>query len=189
MHPGIEDLHRQLASVIAVDAGRMHALAVVRDLCLPDCWIGGGFVRSAMWNHLHDRTPVFPDGDVDVIWFDAARADAAVDREIEARLSAAAPGLEWSVKNQARMHVRNGDLPYADTGTAVGRWLETATAVAVRLVESRVEILAPHGLGDLFALVIRPTPAFAGSVRALDQRIERAARWRARWPKLAIVQA
>jgi hypothetical protein len=186
MQPGIEEQRRRLASVIAADPGRMRALAFVLDLDLPDCWIGGGFVRSAIWNDLHGRAAQFPDGDVDVIWFDAARTDPAIDREIEARLTQAAPELEWSVKNQTRMHLRNGDDAYADTQDAMRRWLETATAVAVRLGGTRIESIAPFGLDDLFALTIRPTPAFADSARSLDQRRERIARWQARWPKLVL---
>jgi hypothetical protein len=87
------------------------------------------------------------------------------------------------------MHLRNGDRPYADTQDAMRRWLETATATAVRLSGARIEVIAPHGLADLFAMTVRPTPAFAGSTRSLDQRIERAKRWRKRWPKLVIAEA
>ena len=52
------------------------------------------------------------------------------DRAIEAELRALAPGIDWSVKNQARMHLRNGDPPYSGATDAMRHWPETATAIA-----------------------------------------------------------
>ncbi|MCX4196517.1 nucleotidyltransferase family protein [Methylobacterium organophilum] len=105
--------HAQLRAVIAADPLRMRCLTLVRALALPDCWVAAGFVRSAVWDHLHRRGRSALPADIDVIWFDQARCDAAVDAEIEARLRRADASLEWSVKNQARMHLHNGDRPGA----------------------------------------------------------------------------
>ncbi|WRQ77412.1 nucleotidyltransferase family protein [Pseudomonas saxonica] len=30
---------------------------MVRSLNLPDCWIGAGFLRNAVWDYLHGRSP------------------------------------------------------------------------------------------------------------------------------------
>ncbi|MEJ2456857.1 MAG: nucleotidyltransferase family protein, partial [Novosphingobium sp.] len=122
-----------LVSLIEADAPRMRALAAVHTLELPDSWIGAGFVRDAVWDHLHDRALSFLTGDIDVIWFDPARSGRVFDRALDSRLRALLPGLDWSVKNQARMHLRNGDAPYRDTADAMTHWPETATDVAVRL--------------------------------------------------------
>src|SRR4051812_36797259 len=92
-----------LRSLIAADADRMRLLERVRALRLPDCWVGAGFVRSAVWDRLHDRAPSAPENDVDVVWFDEAQANSAIDAMIEARLKTAEPAVEWSVKNQARI--------------------------------------------------------------------------------------
>ncbi|PLC63479.1 hypothetical protein B9P82_13400 [Citrobacter sp. L55] len=70
--------------------------------------------------------------------------------------------IDWSVKNQARMHQRNGDYPYTSTRNALLHWPETATAIAVRLGKEGLDITAPYGLSDLFELRLRPTPAFEG---------------------------
>jgi uncharacterized protein len=175
---------RDLASLIAADGGRVRLLQLVQDLRLPDCWIGAGFVRSAVWDHLHGKPPTLPAGDVDVVWFDPARATPDGDRRIEVRLAAAAPEIDWSVTNQARMHARNGDAPYASTGDALRHWPETATAVAVRLTDHGVDVLAPFGLDDLFALIVRPTPAFATDKLPVVQARMREKRWLERWPLL-----
>lgn len=46
---------KALQTLISSDAQRWHLLDIVRSLALPDCWIGAGFVRNAVWDHLHGR--------------------------------------------------------------------------------------------------------------------------------------
>jgi hypothetical protein len=160
----------RLRAIIMGDAARWRLLGLVRALNLPDCWIGAGFVRNAVWDRLHGRAVSPLASDVDVVWFDADRAGPSVDGAHEAALAEADPRVAWSVKNQARMHVRNGDAPYASTADAMARWPETATAVAVRRTGADAcEVIAPHGLADLFAMVLRATPAFGGEKRYLGR--------------------
>ncbi|MBC7908639.1 MAG: nucleotidyltransferase family protein [Rhodospirillaceae bacterium] len=163
----------------------MRLLGRVRDLRLPDCWIGAGFVRSAVWDHLHHRASA-PIDDVDVIWFDRERATAATDREVEAQLRASDPSVTWSVKNQARMHLRNGDQPYTSAEDAVTRWPETATAIALRLTDGGMEMMAPFGLEDLFSMTVRPTPTFASEKLAIIKKRVWEKRWLERWPRLRL---
>lgn len=173
-----------VSSILRDDPHRWGLLDVVAALDLPDCWIGAGFVRNAVWDHLHQR-PVAPIcGDVDVIWFDPRRVEAAYDRELEARLRAWEPSIEWSVKNQARMHVRNGDAPYISATDAMRYWPETATAIAARRQASGCEIAAPLGFDDLFALILRPTPRFREDKRAIYEERMRSKSWCDAWPRL-----
>ncbi|MDD2059113.1 nucleotidyltransferase family protein [Pseudomonas putida] len=79
----------------------------MRSLHLPDCWIGAGFVRNAVWDYLHGRDSSPVSTDVDVIWFDAKRCTPDQDDALEAILRDLDPNVMWSVKNQARMHVQN----------------------------------------------------------------------------------
>lgn len=175
-----DDRSCALAALILTDTERVRLLRIVEALRLSDCWIGAGFVRSAVY----DKPPSRPVGDVDVVWFDPARASADADRRIEERLRAAEPTVDWSVSNQARMHARNEDPPYASTEDALRHWPETATAVAVRLTPQGLDVVAPYGLDDLFALIVRPTPAFAGDKRSVVQTRMREKRWLERWPRL-----
>jgi hypothetical protein len=112
---------------------RRRALEAVAALNLPDGWIGAGFLRAPVWDHLHGYQRPTPLADIDVIYFDPEHREPEAERAHEARLAALAPGLPWSVRNQARMHERNGDRPYESTEDALKHWLETPTAVAVRL--------------------------------------------------------
>ena len=59
---------------------------MARDLNLPDCWIAAGFVRSAVWDHLHQHPSSPLPEDIDVIWFDRENASAKLDAELEAAL-------------------------------------------------------------------------------------------------------
>jgi hypothetical protein len=178
----------QVQTILAADPLRWRILRLVQELELPDCWIAAGFVRSAIWDHLHQQnaSPLPPD--VDVIWFDNGFATAIVDTEIEATLRDMDSTLNWSVKNQARMHLRNADLPYTSAVDAMTHWPETATAVAVRLGrEDMIEVAAPLGLDDLFNLIVRPTAKFQTDKRQIYLNRLRSKNWLATWPNLKII--
>ncbi|MGE5722518.1 MAG: nucleotidyltransferase family protein [Sphingomonadales bacterium] len=175
-----------LSSILSKDQLRRAALKAVRSLDLPDCWIGAGFVRDAVWDHLHGLTITPPVGDVDVIWFDQKHASEELDKEIEAGLRDQHGEFRWSVKNQARMHLQNGDAAYRSAADAMRFWPETATAVAVRLTaDGTLDINAPLGLSDLFALRLVPTSSFVAQKRHIfDRRITEKG-WLARYPLLS----
>ena len=176
-----------LRALIASDQRRMDVLRAVRDLGLPDCWVAAGFVRNCVWDHVHGfaASPLLED--IDVVWFDAAQCDAECDAAHERALLSRDANLDWSVKNQARMHVRNGDAPYASATDAMRYWPETATAVGVRLgQDDTIEVAAPFGLDDLFGLAVRPTGRFALEKRAVYLARIRAKDWPGRWPRLRI---
>lgn len=175
----------EIISILRADRLRWHLLGVVAALDLPDCWIGAGFIRNAVWDHLHQRPPSPPDSDVDVIWYDPDRTDPALDRLHEVRLTAIEPSVVWSVKNQARMHLRNADPPYVSAVDAMRHWPETATAVAARRHGADLcEVAAPMGVDDLFGLILRPTSDFVELKRDVyDERL-RSKKWRKHWPLL-----
>jgi uncharacterized protein len=162
----------------------MRLLTLVESLALPDCWIGAGFVRNAVWDALHG-VACAGDGDVDVTYFDRADMRTERDAEIELCLRASDSKTRWDVKNQARMHHRNGDAPYLNIQDAIARWPETATAIAVRKTSANIELIAPHGIDDLLGIIARPTPAFRSKTDVVALRIEDKG-WRTRWPRLRV---
>jgi hypothetical protein len=177
----------ELRALIGSDARRMRVLELVRELALSDCWVAAGFVRNCVWDRLHGRTPSPLPQDIDVIWFEPTQASAERDAALELALRRRDASLAWSVKNQARMHGRNADLPYRSAGDAMRYWPETATAVGVRLDHrGAVEVAAPLGLDDLFGLIIRPTRRFEGEKHAVYLNRIRGKNWQATWPRLKI---
>ncbi|GAA4035111.1 hypothetical protein GRI94_08580 [Erythrobacter jejuensis] len=174
-----------VAAILRNDAFRWHLLGVVAELDLPDCWIAAGFVRNAVWDSLHKRSESPVLGDVDVVWFDRNCSDPARDRAIEHTLHTTEPTIDWSVKNQARMHIRNGDAPYQSATDAMRHWPETATAVAAkRVCSDECEIASPLGLDDLIGLVLRPTIKFTVQKRSIFEERVRSKAWRRKWPML-----
>jgi hypothetical protein len=166
----------------------LHALLLhVASLGLPDCWIGAGFIRNTVWDVLHGREiDVSRLNDVDVIFFDPSDIRRERESDLENRLHEISPGAIWSVKNQARMHLRNGDAPYRDTFDAVAHWVETATALAARSLDGRIDVMAPHGVKDLLNLIVRPVPAFEQKMEVYRERVL-SKDWPARWPRLTML--
>lgn len=181
------ELLAELQDIIASDSARMRVLRLVRDLDLPDCWVAAGFVRNRVWDHMHRHaTSPLPD-DIDVIWFDPEHASSARDAVLETALRDRDNTLKWSVKNQARMHLRNADSPYRSATDAMTYWPETATAVGIRLNQlDLIEVAAPFGLDDLFELIVRPTRRFKTEKYPLYVDRVRSKNWQTAWPELKI---
>jgi hypothetical protein len=159
-------------------------LKQVEALLIEDCWVGAGLVRNAIWDHLHGRpVELLLNGDVDVVYWDPSDTNPKRDVAIEKHLFRENAGIPWSVHNQARMHEHNGDAPYSNTEDAIRCWPETATAIAVRVRDGAVEVLAPHGVEDLVNLIVRPTPAFTQKQSIYRARIC-SKDWAQRWPRL-----
>jgi hypothetical protein len=179
-----------ILALVAADAWMMAALGAVAGLGLPDAWIGAGFLRGAVWDRLHGYGSRTPLDDIDVVYFDPETLDPAAELALETRLGGLLPGLPWEVRNQARMHLRNGDAPYRSSADALAHWLETPTAVALRLNDGGdLELLAPLGTEDLLDLVVRPTPHARMHEHRLAAYRERVTRknWPAKWPKMRVI--
>jgi len=174
-----------ILTLIAAQPERMRLLRGVRDHGPTDAWIGAGFVRNAVWDVLHGHVEATPLADVDVLYFAPDCLAAEADEAWERRLREACPGVPWSVRNQARMHLRNGDQPYRDCADALRHWAEICTAVAVRLQDEQLELLAPLGIDDLLELRVRPTERFRAKPDIYRERLT-AKNWLARWPMLKV---
>src|SRR5574342_868194 len=122
-----------IISIIQSDPWMMEILKTVNSMDLPDWWICAGFVRSKIWDHLHDFSERTPIPDIDVIYFDPTTIDELVEKKLEIRLGFLIPDIPWSVKNEARMHIRNNLLPYTSSVDAISKFPETATALGVKL--------------------------------------------------------
>jgi hypothetical protein len=173
-----------IADIIAQDPVGMEQLRAVRTLGLPDWCIAAGFVRNRVWDHLHGIAPPRPPADIDVLYFDAADLATQREGEHERRLHELLPDAPWQVRNQARMHVWKRVPPHRDTAHAMTYWLETVTAVGVRLeANDRLTVVAPLGTHDLLGLRCRPT-AFGRTRRHEYEARIAAKHWRALWPKV-----
>jgi uncharacterized protein len=177
----------EIAEFLGQQPHIMKCLTVVEALRIEDCWVGAGLIRNAVWNHLHGfPIDAVPGSDVDVVFCDSNDASLARDLSIERRLCRQHPDIPWSVHNQARMAAANGDPPYRNVADAIRCWPETATAIAARIDSGHVKVIAPHGIGDLVGLIVRPTPTFASKMPVYRKRVAEKS-WRQRWPNLKFV--
>lgn len=64
------------------DTVRWHALELAEQLKIQTACIETGFIRNLVWDDEHDLRSDCPNGDVDVLWFDAEGLSHHVDLEI-----------------------------------------------------------------------------------------------------------
>ena len=176
----------RLREIVAAEPVLMAMLAAVVTVGLPDSWIAAGVIRSAVWDVLHGRPVSTAWADVDVLFFDGADVSKEREAAAEAELARLLPGVPWEVRNQARMHLKTGLPPYCDTEDGLRNFAETPTAVGVRLSGGQLDILAPHGLDDLFGMVARPVFTREPMIGFYRARMT-AKRWPATWPKVRLL--
>lgn len=154
----VTNYEERLIALIAEDSQIQAVLAAVESLHLNDAWICAGIIRNKVWDTFHQiNTPL---NDIDVIYFDEKRISWEKEKELEEQLKGMVPNQPWSVKNQARMHVLNGFPPYTSSYDGVSHFPETPTAIAARIRDGVIEVMAPYGFDDLFQLQVRPTPYY-----------------------------
>ncbi|WP_436316938.1 nucleotidyltransferase family protein [Variovorax sp. LjRoot84] len=184
------ELGARLVAMVRSSSSLMAALRVVRSLGLNSWCIGAGAVRSLVWDALHGYERPSAIEDVDVVYFDDAADGPGQDADLERRLREAMPALRWEVTNQATVHdwfANFGQVvpPVRSLEEGVGTWPEFATCVGVNLNdEESIGVVAPHGLDDLFELLVRHNPLRA-SAATYRQRVQ-SKRFGERWPLLSI---
>jgi hypothetical protein len=151
-------------------------------------YLAGSLARNCIWDCLHGYKTATPIEDIDVIYLDSLSATKDHDLALEDRLRSMAQNLKWSVKNQSRMHIANGDTAYESLQVALAHFPDTPSAFALRLdAADQLEIIAPYGLDDLFRLVVAPTPPFRRKIEVYRARIT-AKNWIQRWPRLKVLE-
>ncbi len=70
------------------------------------------------------------------------------------------------------------------TEAGIATWIETATAVGVRIEDNKLKVCAPHGLYDLMHMIIRPIK-LEGRKGDFESNIKRK-EWKKKWPKIKI---
>ncbi|CNH54471.1 Uncharacterized protein conserved in bacteria [Yersinia aldovae] len=178
---------QQIIHWLQADSYRMQALHIARELKLSQWCLAAGFVRNLVWDQLYSHSSPTPLNDIDLVYFDKQDASEQRDSQLEVRLlqktaSHKAP-FPWSVKNQARMHLRNGRQPYTSTEDAISYWVEVETAVGASLdAQGNIELIAPFGFAALFAGTITLN-AKNGELDTYHQRVNDKG-WLQRWPDL-----
>jgi uncharacterized protein len=180
-----------LGEILRANEEFMRILHVVAAVNPPHWAVGAGVVRDIVWDHLHGYAVPTRHRDVDVAFFDPTDLYREYDRRVTSELERRLPDIVWDAKNQAAVHTwyeaRFGTAvdPLTSVEDAVGTWPETASAVAVRLRDDELQVVAPCGLSDLFAMLLQRNPRRASLElfrrRVADKRITE------RWPGVRVV--
>ncbi|MDM1758758.1 MULTISPECIES: nucleotidyltransferase family protein [unclassified Acinetobacter] len=180
-----------LTEIIFREQALWQRLVYLRHIA-PNAYLSAGVIRNLVWSVLHGQTYDVIHSEIDVIFFDEHEDHQRITHEITRQLIQNFPENEWDVVNQATVHTwystENGQsiLPYASLHEALSVWPETATAMAIRLLENDdLEIIAPFGLCDLFTLKLRWNDRLV-SHDVFMQRVM-SKRFLQRWEKLEIV--
>jgi hypothetical protein len=179
----------QILNILEKNNYCISILKFVKQLSEENLWIGGGFIRNIVWDEKHAHKINTEFGDIDVFYFNSKCIDKDRDIEIEKALRKIAPNVEWSVKNQARMHLHNNEAPYISLEDALSKFPDTASSIVVRLSKnSNIEFIAPYGYSDLFNLLVRPTPIFLNNEIKMQRYYQRIneKKWKVKWPNLII---
>jgi hypothetical protein len=180
-------LEEQFILYIRENEQLLKDLKLVREMKLPDCYIAAGYIRNYVWDRLHGFNTREKHNDIDLVYFDPENVSEERDRSLENNLIKQTQNEKWSVKNQARMHVKNGDNPYKSTRDAIAHWPETVTAVGVMLDKNDdIEIISPYGLEDLFQMVVRRSPLFQNKEYYLNR--VKGKDWINQWPLLKLIE-
>jgi len=186
-----ETLEARLAAMVLASPTIMQVLTGIAELGLPQGRLVSGAVYQTVWNALTGRDPDYGVRDFDVAYFDPDVSWEAEDVWIQRAAAAFPPGLSErvEVRNQARVHLWYPEKfgrpypPLTSTDESLERSLATAHAVGVKLTPSGgIDICAPYGLEDLFALVLQPAPMNNNPA----VHLEKARSAKARWPEIEV---
>ncbi|HUL27688.1 MAG TPA: nucleotidyltransferase family protein [Streptosporangiaceae bacterium] len=159
---------------------------------LPGWYLVAGCLYQTVWNVATGQPPDAGILDYDLAYFDGSdlswEAEDAVIRAGQ-QIFAGLPA-PVQIRNQARVHLwyegRFGVPcpPHASTEAAIDTYEATAACLGVRARPGgRWRVYAPHGLSDVFNLVVRPNPVLAP--RHVYQA--KTARWQRQWPSLTVL--
>src|SRR5436190_7027203 len=189
--PENAELLERLTAIVYAAPSLMRVVHTVRALDPPDPLVMSGAVYQRVLNHLTGRAADYGIRDYDLGYFDASDISYEAEDVVIRRVAAAFDEPLKSaveVRNQARVHLwfeahfGEAYTPLSCTAEALERFVAPMFAVGVRLEpDDRLHIEAPFGLGDLFALRLRPNPhrPYGGFDRVAAGVLQR-------WPELGV---
>jgi len=187
-----EVLAAKLADLVSQSSSLHRALRAARSLGLSSWCIGAGVIRNLVWDHLHGFETNTPADDMDFVFFDPSNLSPEFEQRLESRLLQAEPGFNWEAVNQAAVHTwpkphgAQEIQPFCSLSEGIASWPEVATCVGVTLThKEKIEVIAPHGLTDLFEMVVRWNPTRV-PVAVYEERLARK-RFAQRWPQVKVL--
>ncbi|HEX6355836.1 nucleotidyltransferase family protein [Actinophytocola sp.] len=165
-------------------------LARAATLALPDWYLTAGCLVQTVWNVVTDRPPTAGIRDYDLFYFDDTDLGWDAEDEVIRAGRRVFGDLPVEIRNEARVHLWYEDRfgvpcpPYQSSEAAIDSFAMTTCCLGIRLDPGdRWRVYAPHGLADVFNLVVRPNPVLAPR----EVYETKARRWREQWPELTVL--
>lgn len=181
-----------LRDILSHNTVLTEVLARAAELNLPGWYLTAGCVFQTVWNVVTGRPATDGILDYDLFYFDAADLSwEAEDTVIQAgHATFADVPADVEIRNEARVHLWYEQKfgvpcqPYPSTEAAIDSFAATTCCVGVRVEPGgRWRVYAPHGLSDVFNLVVRPNPVQAPR-HVYEKKTDR---WRRQWPALTVL--
>lgn len=183
-------LEQQLTKIVHDSGWFMQALSAAQDMNFSLWCIGAGAVRNLVWDHLHGYSHTSYLHDIDLAYFDPDE-NIGMENKHQTILSQKSPDFPWEVTNQAYVHCWYKQYfgytvpALTSLESAIATWPEYATSVGITLTPKKhIQIIAPYGLDDLFAMYVRRNPKRV-DIATYRQRIL-SKRYQERWPQVTI---
>jgi hypothetical protein len=181
-----------LRSVLSQNEILTDVMASAATLELPGWYVTAGCLFQTVWNVVTGRPPTNGIKDYDVFYFDRSDLSWAAEDAVIKAGQEVFTGLpaEVEIRNEARVHLWYEQKfgiacpPHESTEAAIDCFAATTCCLGVRLgSDGGWRVYAPHGLSDVFNLVLRPNPVLAPR----EVYETKAARWKEEWPELTVL--
>ena len=187
-----DPLEGRFLGIVLADPLVAGVLRRAPTLQLDEWWLVAGVLFQTVWNELTGRPAGTGIRDADLFYLDPDTSWDAEDAVIRrgAALFADLP-VPVEIRNEARVHLWYAEHfdapappPFTSCTEAIDAFVAVCCSVGVTLDgDGRPRVYAPHGLADLFDLVVRPNHGQAP--RHVYEA--KAARWKQHWPEITVL--
>ncbi|GAB1644416.1 nucleotidyltransferase family protein [Krasilnikovia sp. MM14-A1259] len=181
-----------LKSALSRNDVLLEVMSRAASLKVPGWYVTAGCLFQTVWNVVTDRPPTSGIKDYDVFYFESSDLSWDAEDEVIKTAQRTFAGLpaDVEVRNEARVHLwyeQKFGVPcpaYESAESAINSFAATTCCLGVRLeTNGRWRIYAPHGLSDVFNMVLRPNPVLAPR----EVYETKAERWLQQWPELTVL--
>lgn len=182
------DLEARAVAAVLADPVCHVLLSRLPLLGLTDWWLTAGAVFQNIWNAVEGHPAGHGVKDYDVFYFDGSDLTwEAEDRIIRASGELFDDlGAQVELRNEARVHLWYqakfgvAATPFTSARDAIDAFASTTCCVGVTRGPESLEIYAPFGLQDVFAMHLRPNHRLAPQ-DVYEAKVEQ---YLSRWPSL-----
>jgi hypothetical protein len=191
--PHNQDLKTQvdyLERILMQNKAIENILRLVRELQMPNWYLGAGCVAQTIWSKLHGFDLNCGIKDYDLVYYDSSNLSGEKEELYNQKGRGMFKDAPVEIKNEARVHLWYEKHfgypiePYQSVEDAINTWPTTATCVAVRYNDkNQFTVYAPYGLNDLLGMIVRPNKTQITK----EIYLKKVERWKKIWHKLKII--